>query len=251
MRLPNIAVDTAGNVPNLEVEVIGVDIPIVGDFVVHTKMRAGPQGCGETLWRPAASARPHSRWQAWREHGATPSLSQAHTSSLSSRSHTRRTVCCCASHLLSCMPAEHCRSDSDAAIGDSRISCFAVPSERSRTLQCGRLAGAGGDDPTTSARPVPSATRCVTRVWSSQRYGRDCLTQQKGSQVHRQSLCAVFGDRLRPQLIELTIFALTLLGPSGGVATNLSWASATRAERKDSSLCACPRERRDNSSTSA
>jgi hypothetical protein len=32
-------------------------------------------------------------------------------------------------------------------------------------------------------------------------------------------------DRLRPQLIELTLFALTLLVPSGGVATNLSWAS--------------------------
>src|SRR4029453_14891892 len=58
-------------------------------------------------------------------------------------------------------------------------------------------------------------------------------------------------DRLRPQLLELTIFALTLLGPSGGVATNRSWASAIRAERKDSALCACPRERRDNSSTSA
>src|SRR5262245_36246079 len=58
-------------------------------------------------------------------------------------------------------------------------------------------------------------------------------------------------DRLRPQLIELTIFALTLLGPSGGVATNLRWASATRADRTDSALCACPRERRDNSSTSA
>src|SRR5262249_26173594 len=42
-------------------------------------------------------------------------------------------------------------------------------------------------------------------------------------------------DRLRPQLIELTIFALTLLGPSGGVATNLRWASATRAARKDAS----------------
>ena len=59
------------------------------------------------------------------------------------------------------------------------------------------------------------------------------------------------GDRLRPQLIELTIFAPTLLGPSGGVATNLRWASATRAERKDSALYACPHERRDNSSTSA
>src|SRR5262249_45620646 len=58
-------------------------------------------------------------------------------------------------------------------------------------------------------------------------------------------------DRLRPQLIELTIFALTLLGPSGEVATNLSWASATRAAHKDSSLCAYPRERRGNSSTSA
>ena len=32
-------------------------------------------------------------------------------------------------------------------------------------------------------------------------------------------------DRLRPQLIELTIFALTLLEPSGGVATNLRWAN--------------------------
>src|SRR5262245_35451463 len=60
-----------------------------------------------------------------------------------------------------------------------------------------------------------------------------------------------FGDRLRPQLRELTIFALTLLEPSGGVATNLRWASAIRAERTDSALCACPRERRDNSSTSA
>src|SRR5262245_61973342 len=58
-------------------------------------------------------------------------------------------------------------------------------------------------------------------------------------------------DRLRLQFIELTIFALTLLEPSGGVATNRSWVSATRADRKDSSLCACPRERRDNSSTSA
>src|SRR5215472_6825751 len=58
-------------------------------------------------------------------------------------------------------------------------------------------------------------------------------------------------DRLRPQLIELTIFALTLLGSSGEVATNLSWASATRAAHKDSSLCAYPRERRGNSSTSA
>ena len=58
-------------------------------------------------------------------------------------------------------------------------------------------------------------------------------------------------DRLRPQLVELTIFALTLLGPSGGVATNLSWASATRADRTDSALCAYPRERHDNSSTSA
>src|SRR5262249_47265852 len=60
-----------------------------------------------------------------------------------------------------------------------------------------------------------------------------------------------YWDRLRPQLVELTIFALTLLGPSGGVATNLRWASATRADRKDSALCACPRERRDNSSTNA
>src|SRR5262249_25525840 len=59
------------------------------------------------------------------------------------------------------------------------------------------------------------------------------------------------GDRLRPQLVELTVFALTLLGPSGGVATNLIWASATRADRTDSVLCACPRERHDNSSTSA
>src|SRR5215475_13665115 len=58
-------------------------------------------------------------------------------------------------------------------------------------------------------------------------------------------------DRLRPQPVELTIVAPTLLEPSGGVATNLIWASATRAERKDSALCACPRERRDNSSTSA
>ena len=72
------------------------------------------------------------------------------------------------------------------------------------------------------------------------------------TQLALETLVVVMdGDRLRPQLIELTIFALTLLGPSGGVATNLSWASATRAERKDSSLCACPRERRDNSSTSA
>src|SRR5215813_13353632 len=61
----------------------------------------------------------------------------------------------------------------------------------------------------------------------------------------------VFRDRLRPQLIELTIFALTLLGSSGEVATNLSWASATRAAHKDSALCAYPRERRGNSSTSA
>jgi hypothetical protein len=60
-----------------------------------------------------------------------------------------------------------------------------------------------------------------------------------------------FRDRLRTQLIELTIFAPTLLGPSGGVATNLIWASSIRAERKDSSLCACPRGRLDNSSTSA
>jgi hypothetical protein len=59
------------------------------------------------------------------------------------------------------------------------------------------------------------------------------------------------GDRLRPQLIELTIFAPTLLGPSGGVATKLSWASSSPAERKDSALCACPRGRHDNSSTSA
>src|ERR1051325_1060946 len=59
------------------------------------------------------------------------------------------------------------------------------------------------------------------------------------------------GDRLRPQLIELTIFALPLLGPSGGVATNLSWASSPRAERKDSALGACPREKRGNSRTSA
>ena len=58
-------------------------------------------------------------------------------------------------------------------------------------------------------------------------------------------------DRLRPQVVELTTFALTLLGPSGGVATNQSWASATRADRRDFSLCACPRERRGNSSTSA
>ena len=58
-------------------------------------------------------------------------------------------------------------------------------------------------------------------------------------------------DRLRPQVVELTTFALTLLGPSGGVATNQSWASATRADRRGFSLCACPRERRDNSSTSA
>jgi hypothetical protein len=64
-------------------------------------------------------------------------------------------------------------------------------------------------------------------------------------------IIATLRDRLRPQLIELTIFALTLLGPSGGVATNLSWASATRAARTDSALCACPRERHDNSSTSA
>ena len=76
-----------------------------------------------------------------------------------------------------------------------------------------------------------------------QRCHRGCADRKVGRCRER--------DRLRPQLIELTIFAPTLLGPSGGVATNLRWASATRAERKDSSLCACPRERRDNSSTTA
>jgi hypothetical protein len=58
-------------------------------------------------------------------------------------------------------------------------------------------------------------------------------------------------DRLRPQLIELTNFARTLLGPSGGVATNLRWASAPRADRRDCALCACPRARHDNARTSA
>src|SRR5262249_36332519 len=41
--------------------------------------------------------------------------------------------------------------------------------------------------------------------------------------------CGDMRDRLRPQLVELTIFALTLRGPSGGVATNLRWVSAIRA----------------------
>jgi Acetamidase/Formamidase family len=61
----------------------------------------------------------------------------------------------------------------------------------------------------------------------------------------------LYWDRLRPQLIELTIFALALLEPSEGVATHWTWASATRADRTDSALGACPRERRDNASTSA
>src|SRR5437763_4967450 len=71
------------------------------------------------------------------------------------------------------------------------------------------------------------------------------------SPLQKPKLVRQFWDRLRPQLIELTIFALTLLGASGGVATNLSWASATRADRRDFSLCACPRARRGNASTSA
>jgi hypothetical protein len=59
------------------------------------------------------------------------------------------------------------------------------------------------------------------------------------------------GDRLTLQLIELTIFAPTLLGPSEGAATNLSWATSTQADCKGSSLCACPREKYDHSNISA
>ena len=58
-------------------------------------------------------------------------------------------------------------------------------------------------------------------------------------------------DRLTLQLVELTIFAPTLLGPSGGSATNLSWATSTQADRQDASLCACRREKHDNSHRSA
>src|SRR5262245_43942518 len=47
------------------------------------------------------------------------------------------------------------------------------------------------------------------------------------------------------------MFALTLLGSSGGVATNRSWARATRAAPQDSSLGAGPRARRDHARTNA
>ena len=58
-------------------------------------------------------------------------------------------------------------------------------------------------------------------------------------------------DRLTLQLIELTIFAPTLLGPSGGAATHLSWATSTQADRLDAALCACRREKHGNANRSA
>jgi hypothetical protein len=60
-----------------------------------------------------------------------------------------------------------------------------------------------------------------------------------------------FRDRLTLQLIELTIFAPTLLGSSEGAATNLSWATSTPADCQGSSLCACPREKPGNANISA
>src|SRR5262245_11657338 len=67
----------------------------------------------------------------------------------------------------------------------------------------------------------------------------------------KQSRKSTMWDRLGPQLVELTVFALTLLGPSGGVATHLRWARAPRADRPDAALGASPRASHDNARTRA
>src|SRR5262249_16014561 len=51
-------------------------------------------------WRPAASAQLHSRWQAWRDNGATSILSRAPTAAFASLVPKSRTGWCCASPLL-------------------------------------------------------------------------------------------------------------------------------------------------------
>src|SRR4030095_9666444 len=57
-----------------------------------------------------------------------------------------------------------------------------------------------------------------------------------------------FRDRLMTQLIELTIYALTLLGPSEGVTTSLRSARSTPTAHRGNALCACRLGKVDNSS---
>lgn len=51
------------------------------------------------------------------------------------------------------------------------------------------------------------------------------------------------GDRLTPQVVELTIFAPIAGGPSRATASNPQWANATQAVHKDSALGTSPLER--------
>src|SRR5215472_12131492 len=55
-------------------------------------------------------------------------------------------------------------------------------------------------------------------------------------------------DRLTTQLIELTIYVLTFLGPSEGVPTSLRSARSTPTAHRGNALCACRLGKVDNSS---
>jgi hypothetical protein len=57
-----------------------------------------------------------------------------------------------------------------------------------------------------------------------------------------------YWDRLTTQLIELTIYALTLLGPSEGAPTSLRSVRSTPTAHRGNALCACRLGKVDNSS---
>jgi len=94
--------------------------------------------------------------------------------------------------------------------------------------------------------------RRVAMLWNAADLGMTLRYQasETGAQALglRVQPLGVRGDRLMTQIIELTIYALTLLGPSEGVPTSLRSARSTPTAHRGNALCACRLGKVDNSS---